>query len=250
MSDLPPPEGVGDIPDMTAAELALGVLDGEDRAAAIRRVLAEPDFAREVERWRGHLAPWFAQWPAIEAPDILARVERSLDQGRSAPVASLAPKPRPRGTIWPGVAALSSIAAAALLVVVVTRPVAPVSPPQPKGSVAAPLAPTLVASITPEGNGTPVTAVYDKNAGTIRLTEASLTTADHSAELWVIPADGTPHSLGVLRTSGATALTLRAENRQRLAAGAVLAVTVEPIGGSPSGLPTGPVVAKGVLSTV
>jgi anti-sigma-K factor RskA len=68
--------------------------------------------------------------------------------------------------------------------------------------------------------------------------------------LWVIPADGTPHSLGVLRTQGATALTLRPENRQRIAAGAVLAVTVEPVGGSPSGLPTGPVVAKGILSRV
>ncbi len=147
-------------------------------------------------------------------------------------------------------AALSSIAAAALLVVLVTRPLAPMSPPQPAPSVAAPLAPTLVASITPEGKGTPVTAIYDKNAGTIRLTEASLTSADHSAELWVIPADGTPHSLGVLRTQGATALTLRPENRQRIAAGAVLAVTVEPVGGSPSGLPTGPVVAKGVLSPV
>ena len=33
--------------DVAAAELALGVLDGEERAAALRRVLAEPDFARE-----------------------------------------------------------------------------------------------------------------------------------------------------------------------------------------------------------
>lgn len=254
MSDLPPPEGVGpegfdDAPDMTAAEFALGVLDGEERAAAIRRVLADPDFAREVERWRGHLAPWFNQWPAIAAPDILARIERSLDQAPAAPVASLVTRPRPRSAIWPGVAALSSIAAAALLIVLVTRPLPPVSLPQPTTPVA-PLAPTLVASITPEGKGSPVTAVYDSNAGTIRLTEASLTGADHSAELWVIPADGTPHSLGVLRMQGATALTLRPENRQRIAAGAVLAVTVEPVGGSPSGLPTGPVVAKGVLSPV
>ncbi|PTS89611.1 anti-sigma factor, partial [Sphingomonas sp. HMWF008] len=30
----------------------------------------------------------------------------------------------------------------------------------------------------------------------------------------------------------------------------VLAVTVEPIGGSPSGRPTGPVVAKGALAPV
>jgi anti-sigma-K factor RskA len=68
--------------------------------------------------------------------------------------------------------------------------------------------------------------------------------------LWVIPAGGTPHSLGVLHARGGTALTLSRDNRARIAAGAVLAVTVEPIGGSPSGLPTGPVVAKGALSPV
>ena len=39
-------------PDVAAAELALGLLDGEERAAALRRMLAEPGFAREVERWR------------------------------------------------------------------------------------------------------------------------------------------------------------------------------------------------------
>ena len=35
--------------DVAAAELALGLLDGEERAAALRRVLAEPAFAAEVE---------------------------------------------------------------------------------------------------------------------------------------------------------------------------------------------------------
>ena len=39
-------------PDMAAAELALGVLEGEERATALRRVLSEPAFAAEVERWR------------------------------------------------------------------------------------------------------------------------------------------------------------------------------------------------------
>lgn len=260
MSDLPPPEGVGpdgldDAPDMTAAELALGVLDGEERAVALRRVLAEPDFARDVERWRGHLAPWFDQWPAMPAPDILARVERSIDRAAPAaspvasPVASLVAPQRTRRSVWPGVAALSSIAAAGLLVILVTRPLPPVAP-RPSASVAAPLAPTLVASITPADKGAPVTAVYDANGGTIRLTEAGLSVADRSAELWLIPADGTPHSLGLLRTHGGTALTLRPDNRQRLAAGAVLAVTLEPLGGSPTGLPTGPIVAKGILSRV
>lgn len=255
MSDLPPldpPEDTG-APDMAAAELALGLLEGEERAVAIRRVLAEPGFARSVERWRTHLAQLFDLWPAVEAPDLFDRIERSLDRTVDAPVATLSLAPPSKSKLWPALAGLSSIAAAGLLVVLFTQPV-PV-PPAPQARPTAPViaarAPTLVAAIDSEAAGVAtVTAVYDAQAGAIRLTEAKLVAADRSAELWVIPTDGTPHSLGVLHARGGTALTLSPENRRRIAAGAVLAVTVEPIGGSPTGLPTGPVVAKGALSTV
>ena len=260
MSDLPPldpPVADGEAPDMAAAELALGLLDGDERAVAIRRVLAEPGFARAVERWRGHLAQLFDLWPAMEAPDLLERIERSIDRpmAADAPVATLLTPPRPTGRLWPALAGLSSIAAAGLLVVLLTRPVAlPPAPPSPvprSAPVVIAAAPTLVASIDPDAKGTAtVTAVYDARAGAIRLTEAKLAGGDRSAELWVIPSDGTPHSLGLLHAAGGTALTLTAANRARIAAGAVLAVTLEPIGGSPTGLPTGPVVAKGALSQV
>ncbi len=66
----------------------------------------------------------------------------------------------------------------------------------------------------------------------------------------MIPAGGTPHSLGLLANHGGTALTLTADNRARIAAGATLAVSLEPLGGSPTGLPTGPVVATGALLRV
>lgn len=255
MSELPPldtrdGESAGEAPDMAAAELALGLLDGEERAAALRRVLAEPGFARAVERWRGQLAQLFDLWPAMAAPDVLARVERSIDR----PAASGVPAPRAPGRFWPGLAALSSIAAAVLLVMLFIRPVAlpPAPSPRPAPTPApAPAAPTLVASIAPAAaGGSSATAVYDAQAGTIRLTEASFADARRSAQMWVIPGDGTPHSLGLLQRRGGTALTLDPANRARIAAGATLAISLEPIGGSPTGLPTGPVVATGKLSRV
>ena len=259
MSDLPPldpsedPEENG-APDMAAAELALGLLDGDERALAIRRVLAEPGFARSVERWRTHLAQLFDLWPAVEAPDLFARIERSLDRPAEAPVATLVIPPPGKSRVWPTLAGLSSIAAAGLLVVLFTRPVpVPTTTPQPRPTavVAAARMPTLVAAIDPDAKGAAtVTAVYDAQAGAIRLTEAKLVGADRSAELWVIPAGGTPHSLGMLHTRGGTALTLSRDNRARIAAGALLAVTAEPIGGSPTGQPTGPIVAKGALAQV
>lgn len=240
-----------DAPDMAAAELALGLLEDDERAVAIRRVLAEPGFARSVERWRTHLAQLFDLWPAVEAPDLFARIERSLDRPAEAPVATLALSPPAKSKLWPALAGLSSIAAAGLLVVLFTRPLPVPPPPQARPTARVAVAPTLVAAIDPEAAGVAtVTAVYDAQAGAIRLTEAKLVGADRSAELWVIPADGTPHSLGLLHARGGTALTLSRDNRARIAAGAVLAVSVEPIGGSPTGLPTGPVVAKGALSAV
>lgn len=250
MSDLPPPDATleGAPPDMAAAELALGLLEGDERAVALRRVLAEPGFARAVERWRAQVAQLFDLWPEMAAPDVLRRVEASIDHRGDTPVARLVTSPRAQSRWWPGVAALSSVAAAGLLAVLVTRPVPVPAPPVPQRSV--PASPTLVASIDPQAEGAPVTAVYDERAGAIRLTEASLSQGRHSAELWIIPSNGTPHSLGLLHARGTTALTLSPANRARIAAGATLAVSIEPLGGSQTGLPTGPVVAKGALSIV
>jgi anti-sigma-K factor RskA len=235
-------------PDMAAAELALGLLDGEERAVALRRVLSEPDFAAAVETWRGHLAQLFDLWPEVAvSSDVLARIERSLD----APVtsATTTTAPTPRRWVWPAMTGLSSLAAAALLLVLVTRPEQPIAvAPTPITTAPVP-ATMLVAAIAPTRGGVPVTAVYDPGSGGMRVTPQALADARRSAELWVITGDGVPHSLGVLPASGGS-MAVNGANRARMAAGATLAVTLEPIGGSPTGAPTGPLVAKGALSQV
>ena len=63
--------------------------------------------------------------------------------------------------------------------------------------------------------------------------------------LW--PRDGVPRSLGVLAPAEATQIDLKAQVREHFADGAVLAISMEPEGGSPTGAPTGPVVATGKL---
>lgn len=62
--------------------------------------------------------------------------------------------------------------------------------------------------------------------------------ADRDYELWALPAGGKPVSLGVLPTSGTAQRTLTALQRQALANAPQVAVTVEPLGGSPTGQPT------------
>lgn len=244
------PEPDGPDPDMAAAELALGLLEGDERAQALRRVLAEPGFAQSVDAWRSRLAQLFDLWPEMTpSGGVFARVERSID----APSTPLADPVRRTGLLWPGIAAVASLIAASLLLVVMLRPAPPIPAPRtaPSAPVVAALpAKMLVAAIAPDAAGAPVTAIYDPATGGLRLTEAALADANQSAELWIIGADATPRSLGLLRNKGGTTLTVNAANRARIAAGATLAVSLEAVGGSATGLPQGPVVAKGTLSQV
>jgi anti-sigma-K factor RskA len=75
--------------------------------------------------------------------------------------------------------------------------------------------------------------------------------AGHDYELWALPKNGKPVSLGVLPDQQrATHLQLSSPQQQALAAAAQLAVSVEPTGGSPTGQPTGAVVFVVPLRTV
>ena len=67
-------------------------------------------------------------------------------------------------------------------------------------------------------------------------------------ELWLLPAGGLPPvSLGVLDATGSQRRVFTAPAQGELQAGDMLAVSLEPAGGSPSGQPTGPVVSTGTL---
>jgi len=74
--------------------------------------------------------------------------------------------------------------------------------------------------------------------------------AGRSLELWAIPADGIPVSLGVLPDDGKGRVELSARQRELLGARTTMAVSLEPKGGSPSGKPTGPILYKGQLASL
>lgn len=220
--EMDPPE------DMMAAELALGVLEGEERAAALRRVLADPAFAKDVEAWRDHFAVLFVQWPEEPAPPgLLGRIEQSIE-------------PRSNAGYWPAATALFGLVAASLLLVVVLRP--PVAPPSP-----APTAPVLVATLDSAERGSALSAIYYPASGELRIPAAAAPATGRSAELWMIGADGVPHSMGLLHATDGTVIRVAPADRAKLTPGLKLAVSSEPLGGSPSGLPTGPIVASGAL---
>jgi anti-sigma-K factor RskA len=58
-------------------------------------------------------------------------------------------------------------------------------------------------------------------------------------ELWALPTGGIPVSLGILPTEGLSIRALTVNQKQALASSSHLAVTIERLGGSPTGQPTG-----------
>jgi anti-sigma-K factor RskA len=93
-----------------------------------------------------------------------------------------------------------------------------------------------VASLSPDGR-----------ALVLQPLQAPTLTAAQALELWSVPRQGGPRSLGVVRADRPTTLLLPASATQGTAA---FAVSVEPTGGSPTGAPTGPVVSVGAVASI
>ena len=67
-------------------------------------------------------------------------------------------------------------------------------------------------------------------------------------ELWVVPKNGAPRSLGVINDTGETKLVLVGMD-EKLSGGLVFALSKEPPGGSPTGQPSpGSVMCKGAIA--
>ncbi len=219
---LTPPALPPDEADLLAAEYALGVLDAAARAEAEARRAADPAFAAAVEDWAARLAPLDDTTPPAPAPDLMPRIEARLFG---------APAPRARRGEWRGWLAggLATLlaAAAAVWLTIEGPPTGPVPAPQPVARVAG-------------ASGAVFAVAWDRGSRTLTAirTGGPAPAAGRTHQLWAIAPGRPPVSVGLL---GAGGLTVAWDDP----AGLLFAVSLEPEGGSPSGLPTGPVIAAG-----
>lgn len=236
--------GPDDAQDLLAAELALGLLSGGELAEARRLQLSDPEFAARVSEWELRLAPLADEAVAVEPPgDGWSRIARLLPM-REAGGDEIV-RLRERVTLWRRLAGGAGAIAASLALFLATRDAAPRPVPAPEG------APVLVASVASSETGASLSVAYDGSDRTLLVTPGVLQgAAGHEHELWVIPAGGKPVSLGIVRAgspqrhSVPVALAPHFRNRS------TIAVSVEPVGGSRTGQPTGPVIAAGELSSI
>lgn len=229
MTGWPDPD---DPESMLAAEYAVGALDGEARRAAEQRMAADPAFRAEVEDWSRRLAPMLDEIAPTPAPKRLwRRVRRRIEAESRDSGGRLWTNLR----FWRGLAiAMSGVVATAALALalLVDRPQQPA---------------LMVAPLAAEGAGPGFLVGYDRNRGEMIVHAIGDAQPSRQPELWLIDDDGAPRSLGVLDATGRAVRAVPAELRDSLTSGRTLAVSLEPVGGSPIGSPTGPVIAVGAL---
>jgi anti-sigma-K factor RskA len=210
------PQDHPEIIDPLAAEYVLGTLRGSAR--------------RRFEKWR-------STFPQVE---MRCRFwEESL-----LPLARDLRPVRPPAHVWQGIRArlnlassgpgwrrgpLLAVAASVLLVVGLSvllywRGIGP--------------RPTEIATIeTPAGGQVWEVDVY-RGRLVVHAGQLPPHPTDREYELWALPTGGKPVSLGLLPGSGSTQRSLSVAQQQALANATQVAVTLEPLGGSPTGQPT------------
>jgi anti-sigma-K factor RskA len=102
-----------------------------------------------------------------------------------------------------------------------------------------------------DGEGGPLLAAnYTPAAGQLQVRSLDLPDSKLTPELWLIPADGVPRSLGLIGTSGTTRINVPLNLRAYLVDGTVLAVTLERAETAPHKAPTSTPIAAGKISTI
>lgn len=227
--------------DALAADFALGVLDREAMRDAELRLLRDPAFRALVEGWQADLAPLADEIaPLAPSVQVWERIAAEIDPAPAKAAAAVAGSASWWSSlaVWRTLTFGSASAAALAIGVLVARPA-----PAP--------APLLVATLASSDGAALITAAYDPGRGAVILSPAgSGGDAQHSPELWVIDGDAPPRSLGIIDLANPQAHAIPADRLRGLKPGAILAVSIEPLGGSKTGLPTGPVVATGKLAQI
>jgi anti-sigma-K factor RskA len=214
--------------DRLAAEYVLGTLQGRARQRFARLLHADADIRNSVRDWEARLLPFAEHLPPVKPPERVWRTiqARLFPQEKRGAFASLA--------WWRGLALAASLAVLALGTLLILQR----ETPAPQNYVALlsddQSRPVLYATAERNGRWLDVRAL-----GPIALP------AGRSLELWALPQQGGPRSLGLVAPRGTTRLELRTEADAALTSVPAMAISIEPPGGSPTGAPTGPVVYKG-----
>ncbi len=221
--------------EVLAGEYVLGVLPLPDRLRVEHRLREDKAFQAIVARWQENLASFNNDYAAEAPPSWLyASVETKLFQ---KPVSE-----EPGGLIWNSLTFWRGLTLVSLSAAILFAAGAGglFRNPQPGAPV--------VATLGSETSSISLVTLFDRQSGRLRVTPvAAGAEKSKSLELWLIEGDSAPAPLGVFPDTGDGSIVIPPDMRDRMKEGMTLAVSLEPFGGSPTGRPTGPVVASGKI---
>jgi anti-sigma-K factor RskA len=221
--------------DKLAAEYVVGTLRGRARARFQALLRYDPDLRRIVAEWDARLTPLTAAAGEIAPPArvwqaVAGRIAGAVRGGGS----------RTGLAFWRGLAVTST---AFVLILAAFIGVAP--RPEPPMAMVAVMnddkgQPALVVSWPP------MKAMRDPYVRIRVVQEHPVMAPGTTWEMWMLPpGKDSPVSMGLITTDADQTMKLRSALANRMEGAWGLAMSVEPMGGSPTGTPTGPVIFKG-----
>lgn len=238
--------------EVEAAGLALGLLEGTERAEALRRQLEDRRFADRVRAWQNEADSWLEDVVPIKAPsDTLSSIENELEKRSENREDSSNSNDQRSANIWRNWAMTATAASLVLAVGLGLAVADPTQGPNDRGPATASQSRQMsnVAQIKDEAGAPLLSALYKPESGTLSLRLADLQQPEYGPELWIIPEDGIPRSLGLIDSQRLT-VTLSPELRSFLQDGATMAITIEPREGAPHDAPTGDILGTATLQEV
>jgi len=224
---------VNDNRDDMAAEYVLGTLQGNARLQFESLMREDADMRKRVHDWEARLFP-LTEGLTLAKPH--KRVWENIQQ-------RINPKAAPtKGRLnwwraW-GLAASLMLLVSSVYMVQLEQPLDTLPPT------------VAVLSDTTSQAAWVVQTDYNKNVMVAQALKVSDPGKNKAYELWMLPANEPPKSLGLLPLEGAKSVNLTEQHLAVLKRTGAFAVSLEPSGGSPTGLPTGPVLYQGKILTI
>ena len=230
--------------DAMAREFVLGTMSRRARRRFSRMIDEDREVASRVYALEADLLPLAWSLAPVRPSEL---VWRRIEQSAGLENERQRAKPATPGSgHWP-------LAAAAMLVALIISTYGwwqewQQPPERVVETVLNPTDPSVSVVVDAAGNSLWVARIYSD------LERADITVAtdpdpqlNNDYELWVIRDDGVPVSMGLLPQSGERELTLSTNAIDALGRSELLAVSLEPPGGSPADVPTGPVLYTAAL---
>jgi anti-sigma-K factor RskA len=226
-----------------AGEYTLGTLDPSERMSFMRLLAHDSLAVESVKDWQERLVGLAWSLPPMEPPrHLLARIEGTIAGVGTRPIAAN----DNRLQLW----RFASMAAGVVALVAAGFALRPGTVPQTSAPplVVQPVSFTSgVAALTAGGSTPALIVTHDRRTGKLKVIPVNMPDDQlHSYELWAIKGSAAPKPMGLIDPKKSTAQVPRMLEQGDV----TLAVSREPVGGSPTGLPTGPVLFTGKLIDV